>query len=92
MNEGTGRVFDVGLEILDRQIVDADGRLAGKVDDLELVFPRRGAARRTSSRSSPARGRSPADSAAGSERGSRRPRAGFTTSARPGRRAYRSPS
>jgi sporulation protein YlmC with PRC-barrel domain len=39
MNEGTGRIIDVGLEVLDRQIVDANGRLAGKVDDLELVFP-----------------------------------------------------
>lgn len=32
-----GRRLDAGLHLLDRQIVDADGRLAGKVDDLELV-------------------------------------------------------
>jgi sporulation protein YlmC with PRC-barrel domain len=31
-------VIDVGLEVLDRQIVDSDGLLAGKVDDLELAF------------------------------------------------------
>ena len=43
MNEGTGRIIDVGLEVLDRQIVDSNGRLAGKVDDLELVFPEGGA-------------------------------------------------
>jgi sporulation protein YlmC with PRC-barrel domain len=42
MNEGTGRIVDAGLGILDRQIVDSDGRLAGKVDDLELVFPEEG--------------------------------------------------
>ena len=27
-----------GLQLLDRQLVDADGYLAGKVDDLELQF------------------------------------------------------
>ena len=43
MSESTGRVMDVGLEVLDRQIVDSNGRLAGKVDDLELVFPEEGA-------------------------------------------------
>ena len=43
MSESTGRVMEVGLEILDRQIVDSNGRLAGKVDDLELVFPEEGA-------------------------------------------------
>ena len=32
-----GRRLDAGLHLLDRQIVDAGGRLAGKVDDLELV-------------------------------------------------------
>ena len=31
-----GRVVDAGLEILDRQIVDVHGAVAGKVDDLEL--------------------------------------------------------
>jgi sporulation protein YlmC with PRC-barrel domain len=34
-----GRVMDVGLELLDRQILDPDGRMAGNVDDLELRFP-----------------------------------------------------
>jgi sporulation protein YlmC with PRC-barrel domain len=33
-----GRVLDAGLELLDLQLVDPDGRLAGKVDDLELTF------------------------------------------------------
>jgi hypothetical protein len=32
----TGRLLDAGLELLDRQLVDADGSPAGKVDDLEL--------------------------------------------------------
>ena len=31
-----GRTFDLHLQLLDRQIVDADGRMAGKVDDVEL--------------------------------------------------------
>jgi hypothetical protein len=35
----TGRVVFAGLDLLDRQIVDRDGKLAGKVDDLELSFP-----------------------------------------------------
>jgi hypothetical protein len=34
-----GRVFLAELDLLDRQLVDKDGRLAGKVDDLELEFP-----------------------------------------------------
>jgi hypothetical protein len=34
-----GRVLEAGLHLLDRQLVDRDGRLAGKVDDLELEFP-----------------------------------------------------
>jgi hypothetical protein len=34
-----GRVIDAGLHLLDRQLVDADGRLCGKVDDLELELP-----------------------------------------------------
>ena len=33
-----GQVVDAALELLDRQIVDANGELAGKVDDLELTF------------------------------------------------------
>jgi sporulation protein YlmC with PRC-barrel domain len=32
-----GRTLDAGLHLLDRQLVDADGQLAGKVDDLELT-------------------------------------------------------
>ena len=34
-----GRVLDAGLHLLDRQLVDRDGRLAGKIDDLELTIP-----------------------------------------------------
>ena len=34
-----GRTMDAGLHLLDRQLVDKDGRLAGKVDDLELELP-----------------------------------------------------
>jgi sporulation protein YlmC with PRC-barrel domain len=37
-----GRVLDAGLHMLDRQLVDKDGRLAGKVDDLGLTFPEGG--------------------------------------------------
>jgi hypothetical protein len=33
----TGRRLDAGLHLLDRQLVDRDGNLAGKVDDLELT-------------------------------------------------------
>lgn len=32
-----GRRYDAALHLLDRQIVDPDGRLAGNVDDLEFV-------------------------------------------------------
>jgi len=32
----TGRGWSAGLELLDRQMVDPDGRMAGKVDDLRL--------------------------------------------------------
>ncbi|HYT26955.1 MAG TPA: hypothetical protein VEP73_10780 [Actinomycetota bacterium] len=32
-----GRTIDAGLRLLDRQLVDKDGRLAGKVDDLEFT-------------------------------------------------------
>jgi hypothetical protein len=31
--------LDAALELLDRQLVDKDGQLAGKVDDLELTDP-----------------------------------------------------
>jgi sporulation protein YlmC with PRC-barrel domain len=36
--EGFGRIVDAGLELLDRQMIDVDGRMAGNVDDLELTF------------------------------------------------------
>jgi sporulation protein YlmC with PRC-barrel domain len=34
-----GRELMLALQLLDRQIVDRHGRLAGKVDDVELTFP-----------------------------------------------------
>jgi hypothetical protein len=34
-----GRIIEAGLHLLDRQLIDKDGRLARKVDDLELEFP-----------------------------------------------------
>jgi sporulation protein YlmC with PRC-barrel domain len=34
-----GRTLEAGLRLLDRQLIDKDGRLAGKVDDLELELP-----------------------------------------------------
>ena len=37
-----GRTLDAALRLLDRQILDVDGMLAGKVDDLELTFPEHG--------------------------------------------------
>ena len=37
-----GRVVDAGLELLDRQMIDPDGRMAGNIDDLELTFPQGG--------------------------------------------------
>jgi sporulation protein YlmC with PRC-barrel domain len=39
-----GRVVDAGLELLDRQMIDINGRMAGNVDDLELTFPPDGGA------------------------------------------------
>jgi hypothetical protein len=41
-----GRTLEAALHLLDRQLVDKDGRLAGKVDDLELEFPAGGVVRR----------------------------------------------
>jgi hypothetical protein len=38
----SGRVLEAGLQLLDRQLIDKDGRLAGKVDDLELEVPEGG--------------------------------------------------
>ena len=37
------RVLDAGLQLLDRQLVDVDGRLCGKVDDVEFDVPDDGA-------------------------------------------------
>jgi hypothetical protein len=34
-----GRRFSAGLHLLDRQLVDPDGLMAGKVDDVLLTFP-----------------------------------------------------
>jgi hypothetical protein len=34
-----GRRILLGRQLLDRQIVDRDGRLAGKVDDVEIALP-----------------------------------------------------
>jgi hypothetical protein len=36
---GPGRRLLLGRQLLDRQIVDGDGRLAGKVDDVEITLP-----------------------------------------------------
>ena len=36
------RRWSAGLELLDRQLVDPEGRMAGKVDDLELDTDREG--------------------------------------------------
>ncbi|MFL6180020.1 MAG: hypothetical protein ACJ73L_08810 [Actinomycetes bacterium] len=38
-----GRRYDAALHLLDRQVVDMDGRLVGKVDDLELQIDASGA-------------------------------------------------
>ena len=35
----SGRIVDAGLELLDRQLVDVDGRMAGKCDDLDMPSP-----------------------------------------------------
>lgn len=32
-----GRILEAGLHLLDRQLIDKHGRLAGKVDDVRLV-------------------------------------------------------
>ncbi len=37
-------MVDAGLTLLDRQVIDCDGRMAGKVDDLELEVPEGGGA------------------------------------------------
>jgi sporulation protein YlmC with PRC-barrel domain len=38
----TPRRLDAALRLLDRQLVDPDGHLVGKVDDLELTIPEDG--------------------------------------------------
>ena len=40
----TGRVRDLALHLLDRQVVDTDGRAVCKVDDLEFTVPDDGSA------------------------------------------------
>ena len=40
----TGRVLDAGLHLLDRQVVDPDGKMVCNVDDLELTVPEDGGA------------------------------------------------
>jgi hypothetical protein len=40
-----GRIFDVVLHLLDHQLVDDHGRLAGKVDDAEIRIEADGGAR-----------------------------------------------
>jgi sporulation protein YlmC with PRC-barrel domain len=42
VNAPAGRRVWAALELLDRQLVDRDGRLAGKVDDLEFDVPDNG--------------------------------------------------
>jgi hypothetical protein len=37
-----GRAIDAGLMLLDRQLIDCEQLLAGKVDDLELTVPEGG--------------------------------------------------
>jgi hypothetical protein len=39
VSEQPGRELLLALQLLDRQIVDRAGRLAGKVDDVELTLP-----------------------------------------------------
>lgn len=39
LSDNAKAALDVGLHLFDRQLVDKDGRLSGKVDDLELTFP-----------------------------------------------------
>lgn len=35
------RIIDAALELLDRQLIDSDGKLAGNVDDVEIALPER---------------------------------------------------
>jgi hypothetical protein len=43
-NDPARPVIDAGLSLLDRQIVDKDGLMAGKVDDLEVALSNDGTA------------------------------------------------
>jgi hypothetical protein len=63
-----GRVLEAGLHLLDRQLVDSDGRLAGKVDDLEIELPEGGSPLVTAILAGPgaARPASPSRSSSGS--------------------------
>jgi hypothetical protein len=36
----TARTIDAALELLDRQLIDCDGRLCGNVDDVEIALPK----------------------------------------------------
>ncbi|HEX9342206.1 MAG TPA: hypothetical protein VF995_01140 [Actinomycetota bacterium] len=38
----SGRIIDAGLTLLDRQLLDSEQMLAGKIDDLELTIPEGG--------------------------------------------------
>lgn len=38
MSPYPGEIIDAGLSLLDHQIVDCDGKMAGNVDDLELTL------------------------------------------------------
>jgi sporulation protein YlmC with PRC-barrel domain len=40
--DASGKIFDAALHLLDRQILDMNGRYSGNVDDLELTFPEDG--------------------------------------------------
>jgi sporulation protein YlmC with PRC-barrel domain len=42
VNLAAGRAIDLHLHLLDRQIVDPNGRMVGKVDDVELEVDERG--------------------------------------------------
>ncbi|MBW8801472.1 MAG: hypothetical protein JF597_50415, partial [Streptomyces sp.] len=40
----TGRQLDLALHLLDRQVLDTEGRAVGNVDDVELLVPEDGSA------------------------------------------------
>jgi sporulation protein YlmC with PRC-barrel domain len=41
-DSGPGRLVNAGLELLDAQMIDVEGMMAGKVDDVELEMPEDG--------------------------------------------------